>query len=93
MRTIFLAMIMIGFATLSTPFVYSESLSAASVKCAMLSFDKAYERAEAVFVGKVLNTSKTGNTRKVKFLVQRHWKGITKQEVSVIVNENFKNGC
>ena len=77
-----------GFAIFSTPNFYSIAKTKVPAKCATLAFEKAYKRAGAVFVGNVLNISKEGNTKTVKFKVIKYWKGIEKTIVTVSVYEN-----
>ena len=44
-------------------------------KCAIPSFQKAFERAGAVFAGEVLSVEKNGDTRTFEFRIEKYWKG------------------
>ena len=88
MKNLFAISILIVLAILSVRASNSAFPEEDSAKCATLKFERAYEYAAAVFVGKVLKISKQGNTKTVKFGVIKYWKGITKSHVSVVVYEN-----
>ncbi len=61
-----------------------------SGKCAVLSFDDAYSSAKAVFIGKVLSESKSGDVRTFEFEVEKYWKGADKKKIEINVYETMR---
>lgn len=67
-------------------------------KCAIPSFQKAFERAGAVFTGEVLSVEKNGDTRTFEFRIEKYWKGANKRTIQINVYETpryqafFKKG-
>ena len=67
-------------------------------KCAVPSFQKAFERAGAVFTGEVLSVEKNGDTRTFEFRIEKYWKGANKRTIQINVYETpryqafFKKG-
>lgn len=67
-------------------------------KCAIPSFQKAFQRAGAVFAGEVLSAEKNGDTKTFEFRIEKYWKGAGKRAVKINVYETpryqafFKTG-
>ncbi len=59
-------------------------------KCAIQSFDKAFEQSKAVFVGEVAGEEKSGDVRSFDFKVERYWKGADAKNVRIHVYETAR---
>lgn len=59
----------------------------APVKCAIPKIDDAFERAEAVFVGRVLNQKTEGGVKVFEFEVEKYWKGVEGKKIKIYVYE------
>ncbi|NNE97477.1 MAG: hypothetical protein HKN25_00515 [Pyrinomonadaceae bacterium] len=57
-------------------------------KCAMLNFEKAFERAGAIFVGEVIEIEKEAKKRIFEFKVKKYWKGSVEKTIKVAAHEN-----
>jgi len=68
----------------------SESLKNRAEKCAAPTFEVAYRESDAVFVGEVLSSEKTGDDKVFKFKVEKYWKGKDQKNVEVSVYETAR---
>ncbi|HUF03596.1 MAG TPA: hypothetical protein VMM38_05405 [Aridibacter sp.] len=59
-----------------------------SERCAIRSFEAEYDGSKAVFIGKVVESSKDGDTKVFTFEVEKFWKGIEDKKVKVTAFEN-----
>lgn len=69
----------------------SNSFSAnefSNAKCAIPKFEKAFEDAKAVFVGKVLSKKSEGDLKIFELEVEKYWKGVEKKKIIINVYEN-----
>lgn len=86
--------IIVAIAVLSAVFCAVSSKTATaeneSAKCAIASFENAYSRAEAVFLGKVVSEEKNGNVRSFEFEVEKYWKGANKKKIKIDVYETTR---
>ena len=86
--------IIVAIAVLSAIFCAVSSKTATAenemAKCAIPSFENAYEQAEAVFVGKVLSEEKNGDVRTFEFEVEKYWKGANKKKIKINVYETMR---
>jgi hypothetical protein len=56
-------------------------------RCAIPSFQKAFEQAGAVFAGEVLSVEKNGDTKTFEFRMDKYWKGAGKRTIKINVYE------
>lgn len=69
-----------------------------AAKCAIASFQKAFQGAGAVFTGEVLGFEKNGDTKTFEFKIEKYWKGASKRTIKINVYETpryqafFKKG-
>lgn len=86
--------IIISVAILSALFgvFSSETITAEneSAKCRVLSFDEAYSSSKAVFIGKVVSESKSGDVRTFEFEIEQYWKGADKKSIEINVYETMR---
>lgn len=59
-------------------------------KCAIPSFQTAFEQAKTIFAGKVLSVEKNGDTKTFEFEIARYWKGAGKRKVKINVYETSR---
>lgn len=59
-----------------------------SARCAIRSFEAEYEGSRAVFIGRVIEVEKEGDTKIFTFEIERFWKGVDSRKVKVAVYEN-----
>jgi hypothetical protein len=59
-------------------------------KCAIQSFQTAFEQSKAVFVGEVVGEKKDGDTRTFDFKVEKYWKGANAERVEILVYETAR---
>ena len=59
-------------------------------KCAIQSFQKAFDGSKAVFVGEVVGEEKNGDLRTFDFKVEKYWKGAGARRVEVLVYETAR---
>lgn len=64
--------------------------SAAFAKCAMPTFNAAYQNSKAIFAGKVLSERKEGDERIFTFRVEKYWKGKKSKTIEVRYYENMR---
>lgn len=57
-------------------------------RCAVRFFEAEYAISKAVFVGKVVESAKDGDTKIFTFEIERFWKGVEDKKVKVAVFEN-----
>lgn len=67
-----------------------ESSDLINSKCAISSFQKAFDESEAVFVGEVLSEKKDGNTKTFDFKVEKYWKGADSKKIKIDVYETAR---
>lgn len=67
-----------------------DSVSASDLKCAYPSFDRAFETAHSIFLGKVVEEKKEGKKKHFRFRVEKYWKGSSEKFVEIMVNESFR---
>ena len=60
----------------------------AAAKCAIPNFERAFENAEAIFVGKVLSEKSEGRLKTFELEVEKFWKGVEEKKITVNVYEN-----
>ncbi len=61
---------------------------ASGARCAIPSFAAAKNRAQAIFVGKVLSKKSNGDEKIFEFEIEKYWKGEDKKKIKVRVYEN-----
>ena len=67
-------------------------------KCAIPSFQRAFQKAGAVFTGEVLSAEKNGDTKVFEFRIEKYWRGAGKRTIKINVYETpryqafFKKG-
>ncbi len=61
-----------------------------TAKCGIASFNNAYKYSKAVFVGKVLSESKSGDIKTFEFEVEKYWKGANKKKIEIDVYETTR---
>jgi hypothetical protein len=59
-----------------------------NARCAIPKFEKAYENAKAVFVGKVLSKKSEGDLKAFELEVEKYWKGVEEKKITINVYEN-----
>lgn len=59
-------------------------------KCKIPDFEKAFERADVIFVGKVLSKKAEGRIKTFEFEVEKFWKGVEAQKIIINVYENMR---
>ena len=59
-------------------------------KCAIQSFQTAFEQSKAVFVGEVVGEEKAGDTRVFDFKVEKFWKGANAKRLEIYVYETAR---
>lgn len=59
-------------------------------KCAVSSFQKAYDNSDAVFVGEVVSEKKDGNIKTFDFNVEEYWKGADSKKIKINVYETMR---
>lgn len=59
-------------------------------RCAIASFQTAYNQSKAVFVGEVVGDEKDGDTRKFDFKIEKYWKGADAKNVEILVYETSR---
>ncbi len=59
-------------------------------KCAIASFQTAYQQSNAVFVGTVVSEEKNGDTKTFKFKIEKYWKGAKKKNIEINVYETAR---
>ena len=79
--------IVFGF---SSNFQKAESAVNFNSKCAISSFQTAYQQSKAVFVGEVVGEEKDGDTRTFDFKVEKYWKGSNAKNVEILVYETAR---
>jgi hypothetical protein len=81
----------IGFG-FSSNFQTAESADRANfgARCAIPSFERAYEQSKAVFVGEVVGEKKEGDIRAFDFKVEKYWKGADAKNVEILVYETAR---
>ncbi len=72
-------------------FVISTNTEDSVVKCAIPKFERAFKQAETVFVGEVLNQKTEGSTKIFELRVEKFWKGVEDEKITVYVNETFRH--
>jgi hypothetical protein len=59
-------------------------------KCAIASFQSAYQESKAVFIGEVVSEEKNGDIRTFKFEIEKYWKGTDAKNVEILVYETAR---
>ena len=59
-------------------------------RCAVSSFQAAFDQSKAVFVGEVVGEEKTGDVRTFDFEVERYWKGSSAKRIKIHVYETAR---
>jgi len=59
-------------------------------KCAIASFQTAYQQSNAVFVGEVISEKKNGDTKTFDFKIEKYWKGADRQNIEINVYETAR---
>ncbi len=72
-------------------FVFSANTEDSAVKCAIPKFERALNQAESVFVGEVLSQKTEGSTKIFELKVEKFWKGVDDEKITVFVNETFRH--
>jgi hypothetical protein len=78
-----------GFAV-SPDFGQAKSTTDINSKCAIASFQKAYEESKAVFTGEVVGEDKEGDERTFDFKVEKYWKGADAKNIEIVVYETAR---
>jgi len=78
------------FFAFSSNFQKAESAVNFKSRCAIASFQAAYNQSKAVFVGEVVGEEKDGDTRKFDFKVEKYWKGSDSENVEIFVYETAR---
>lgn len=82
----------IGLSLLFAVFLLGGNNSSANestvAKCAIPNFERAFENAEAIFVGKVLSEKSEGRMKTFELEVEKFWKGVEEKRITVNVYEN-----
>ena len=60
-------------------------------KCPVPSFQKAFQKAGAVFTGEVLSFEKNGDTKNFEFRIEKYWKGANKRTIQINVYETLRD--
>lgn len=60
------------------------------MKCAIPSFQTAYQQSSSVFVGTVVSEEKNGDTKTFKFKIEKYWKGAKKKNIEINVYETAR---
>lgn len=68
----------------------AESSVLSNSKCAISSFEKAFQYSEAVFVGEVIKQEKNGNNKTFDFKVEKYWKGADTKKIKISVYETMR---
>jgi hypothetical protein len=87
MKEIFL-LILVSISLISVFAFSAKPEKAAAGRCAIPKFEKAFEQAGAVFVGKVLSRETEGGTKVFELEVEKYWKGVEDKKITVYVYEN-----
>jgi hypothetical protein len=76
----------------SAIFLFSASgiLAKSCRKCAVSSVKQALMVSAAVFSGKVLKVSQSGNTKIIEFQAEKYWKGTRKKRLKISVDESTR---
>ena len=90
MRKVFVFPVLGGLVFSTSNFVVEARNETTIAKCAIMNFEKEYERSKAVFVGKVVKIEKDGNTKIFTFKVKKFWKGVDRKTVKVSVGERAR---
>lgn len=78
------------FYSFSSKTAVAKSENEIAVKCRILSFDEAFDYSDAVFVGKVVSESKSGDVKTFEFEVEKYWKGANKKKININVYETMR---
>lgn len=68
----------------------SEALVNINSKCAIPTFQRAFQESKSVFVGEVVSEEKNGDTRIFNFKIEKYWKGADKQNIEINVYETAR---
>lgn len=79
----------LGFAV-SFDFNRAEGAADWGAKCAIPSFQSAYQQSKAVFLGEVVGEEKQGDVRTFDFKVEKYWKGKDAKRVEILVYETAR---
>ena len=74
----------------SFDFNRAEGTADYSAKCAIPSFQSAYQQSKAVFLGEVVGEEKQGDVRTFDFKVEKYWKGADAKRVEILVYETAR---
>lgn len=76
----------------SSNFRTTESAGSVSLssKCAIATFQSAYQQSKAVFVGEVVSEEKNGDTKTFDFKVEKYWKGKDAKSIEIDVYETSR---
>ena len=66
------------------------ALNNEAIKCAIPSFQTAFEEAKTIFAGEVLSVEKNGDTKTFEFEITTYWKGADKRKVKINVYETSR---
>lgn len=82
----------LSFGLLFIVFLLGGNVSSANefavAKCAIPNFERAFENAEAIFVGKVLSEKTEDRMKIFELEVEKFWKGVEEKKITVNVYEN-----
>lgn len=90
MRRVCFAVICCLILLLNNVPVETKTVAAASGKCAIPSLKSAFQNSGAVFAGKVLSVTKSGDEKTFEFRVQKYWKGANRKKIKVSVGETAR---
>lgn len=85
--TIVVLSAMFYFVSSKTTIAKSENVTA---RCRILTFDEAFNSSEAVFIGKVVSESKSGDVKTFEFEVETYWKGANKRKININAYETMR---
>lgn len=66
-------------------FQTEKSFISVNGRCALPSFQKAFQDSDAVFLGKVISNNEKGDYKTYNFQVERYWKGKVLKKMEIIV--------
>lgn len=87
-KVIWLSLVLCLSAFLSAGSGISSVEAGSGARCAIPKFEKAFEQAEAVFIGEVLSEKAEGRMKTFVLEVKRFWKGVESRKMTINVYEN-----